>query len=99
MKANEIVGVLPMICLVISLPALAQQNLVMLSPAIQAIDTHLQQSRIQKQQHKRAAFLLPPQEANAVTPEPKAVKLSNTTAKNDFQDDRNEFIFAINTKD
>lgn len=61
MKTNEMVSVLPVFCLSGSLPALAQQNLVMPPLGIQAIDTHLQQSRTQKQreavERERAASL------------------------------------------
>jgi len=66
MKKNELVSTLSVVCLLVSLPALAQQNLVMPPPAIQAIDTHLQQSRTQKQreamEQKRAAAPVPHQQ-------------------------------------
>ena len=48
MKAKRIANVIPVYCLLVSFPAFAQQ-MVMPPPAIQAIDTHLQQSRTQKQ--------------------------------------------------
>ena len=110
MKANKMVSALPVFCLLVSLPALAQQNLVMPPPAIQAIDTHLQQSRTQKQreamEQKRAASLPPRQttrnkpgnpKTDAATAKPKAVrKLSKTAAAKQTLDNRNESTSATN---
>lgn len=71
MKAKKTMSALPVFCLLISLPVLAQQ-VVMPPPAIQAIDTHLQQSRTQKQheameERKRDASL-PPRKTTPVQP-------------------------------
>lgn len=109
MKANKMVSALPVFCLLVSLPALAQQNLVMPPPAIQAIDTHLQQSRTQKQreamEQERAASLPRQttrnkpgnQKPDAATAKPKAVrKLSKTAADKQTLDNRNESTSATN---
>lgn len=92
MKANEIASTLSAFCLLASFPVLAQQ-IVMPPPAARAIDTHLQQSRTQKQREamedKRTASLPSHQTKNnqpgnqkvgAVTAKPKAVNKPPRTA-------------------
>jgi len=49
MKTNEVAFAALCAGLLVPLPALAQQGMVMPPPAIQAIDTHLQQSRTREQ--------------------------------------------------
>lgn len=49
MKTNKLVLAVLCVCLLASLPALAQQHMVMPPPAAQAIETHLEQTRTQEQ--------------------------------------------------
>lgn len=71
MRTNKLVNVALYAGLITSLPAIAQQGAMIPPPAIQAIDTHLQQKRTRDQRElyeSRSASPLPPaQSANYQT--------------------------------
>ena len=65
MKTNKAVLAMRCACLLLPLPALAQQGMVMPPPAAQAIEQHLQQTRTREQrediENKRAVPVAPRQ--------------------------------------
>ena len=77
MKTNEVALAVLSAGLLIPFPVLAQQGMVIPPPAIQAIDTHLQQTRTREQREAMEYKNTPP-----VPPRPAAYGQSGGSVKN-----------------